>query len=123
MSHPQNLAGIETAKQYNQGPLAGALFENYVVAELLKKSLHEQTRESFYYLRTSNGVEIDLIIEKAGQRTWVEIKKTSTFSKRLIKNLEKWHGEDKAILCYQGEYLPAFNGIDIFPYQHLLLEA
>ena len=33
--------GIQTFKQYDQGPLAGGLFENYVVSEIYKNELHK----------------------------------------------------------------------------------
>jgi predicted AAA+ superfamily ATPase len=110
------LTGIETESQYSKGPMAGAIFENYVIAEIKKRTLHTLTGEQLYFYRSSNGLEVDLIIEKHNQRTWIEIKKSATFIKKMITPIEKLKAdEDKAILLYQGERMPPFNNIEIMP--------
>ena len=54
-------------------PIAGASWEGFVI-ETLIRAAPDRTRSSFY--RTATGVEIDLILELPGNRTWaIEIKR------------------------------------------------
>lgn len=108
------LTGIQTEVHYSQGPMAGALFENYVVAELLKYQKHHQTHHSLYYLRTSNQEEIDVIIDRTQYRELVEIKKTSTFKPAHVNTIQKFlSGNDRGTLIYNGTSLPYKNNISI----------
>jgi len=52
----------------------GNLFENYIVNELIKESEYNETFENFYFWRTTDQKEVDLIIEKNGQLKAYEIK-------------------------------------------------
>ncbi len=74
--------GVRNALINNFNPLAlradgGALFENYVIAELLKKQSLATRRANLYFWRTHAQQEIDLIIEKDGVLSAVEIKMSS----------------------------------------------
>lgn len=52
----------------------GALFENFVVNELIKKIEYNETFEKPYFWRTQEQQEIDLILEKDGILNCYEIK-------------------------------------------------
>jgi predicted AAA+ superfamily ATPase len=52
----------------------GNLFENFIVNELIKKATYNETYEKFYFWRTTEQQEIDLIIEKNGFLKTIEIK-------------------------------------------------
>jgi predicted AAA+ superfamily ATPase len=52
----------------------GNLFENYIVNELIKESEYNETFENFYFWRTTDQKEVDLLIEKNGQLKAYEIK-------------------------------------------------
>ncbi len=60
------LTGIQSKSMFEQGPMAGSLFENYIVSEIMKKNLHNKTNHRLYYVRTSNNDEIDVIEENRG---------------------------------------------------------
>ncbi len=47
------------------GPLAGPLFENFCVQEAVKAMLAEGVSPRLFYLRTPNGLEVDLLAEGA----------------------------------------------------------
>lgn len=110
------LTGISTFEQYNQGPMAGALFENYIVSEIKKKELHLATLAELYYFRTSNQSEVDLIVDRHASKDWIEIKKSATFHPKMITALTHY-GEPEArrILLYQGEIYQHRN-VEIMPY-------
>jgi predicted AAA+ superfamily ATPase len=73
------LTGIRDKTHLLQGPLAGPLFENFCVQETVKHFLNAGQRPPLYYLRTSNDLEVDLLIEKSYQELIpVEIKLSKT---------------------------------------------
>jgi uncharacterized protein len=76
------LTGLESDKHVLYGPMAGALFENFVIQELIKWYFHRGKTPRLYYMRTHNNLEIDLIIEQNMRLYPVEIKlsKTPLFS-------------------------------------------
>jgi uncharacterized protein len=64
---------------------AGALWENYVVSELYKKYRYENRFANFYFWRTQDQQEIDLIIEENNLLKAYEIKWNSKAKARLSK--------------------------------------
>lgn len=73
------LTGMETEAHVLSGPLAGALFETYCIQETLKTLLFQGKRPRLYYLRTQNGLEIDLLVEGRNLELFpCEIKLTKT---------------------------------------------
>ena len=59
------LVGLRDAEHAAAGPMGGALFENLVVAELFKTSLHQGEEPAMYFWRTAAGSEVDLVIDIA----------------------------------------------------------
>lgn len=101
-----HLCGISNEKIYEKGPLYGPLFENYIVAEFLKKHTHRKTHSKFYFYRTSHGVEIDLIIDHRQFKELIEIKTTESFRPNQVKHLEMLlEPEDQGKLIYRGKDL------------------
>lgn len=56
------------------GALAGAIFETFVVTEILKSFWHRMRRPAFYFYRDRDGKEVDLLIEHDGRLHGVEVK-------------------------------------------------
>ena len=52
----------------------GALWENFIFMELLKKSTIEEKFDNYYFWRTHTGQEIDIIKETNGQLSAIECK-------------------------------------------------
>ncbi|OGV27604.1 MAG: hypothetical protein A3F18_07440 [Legionellales bacterium RIFCSPHIGHO2_12_FULL_37_14] len=114
------LTGIETAKQYNLGPMAGSLFENYVISNILKNIQHKKLNQELFYLRTSHGVEVDLIIDKKRSKEFVEIKKSSTFTQGMTTHLQtiltaNHSDSDSYSVLYTGKPRK-YKNIDIRPF-------
>jgi len=69
------------------GAMAGAFFETFVVAEVLKSYYNAGILDpALYYYRDKDQKEIDIIIEQNGTLYPVEIKKTANPSKEHIKS-------------------------------------
>jgi predicted AAA+ superfamily ATPase len=85
------LTGIKDADHVLQGPMAGALFENYCIQELLKLFFARGERPSLFYLRTNNDLEVDLLIETSFQMLVpVEFKLSKTPSRRMASGIQRF---------------------------------
>lgn len=74
------LLGLQEAETLVNHPSFGALFETMVVCDFLKRFLHCGQKPSMYYLRSRDGLEIDLVIELGGKLHLFEIKSTMTIT-------------------------------------------
>ena len=72
------LTGIRDRAQLLDGPMAGALFETYCLQETVKVLFCHDAPSRLYYLRSHNGLEVDLLIERNAQLFPYEIKLTKT---------------------------------------------
>jgi len=72
-----SLQAISTAKTLAGHPLAGALFESAVVAEVRKLAGTLPTPPSCYHWRSHSGSEVDLLLERDGTFYPIEVKLTS----------------------------------------------
>lgn len=81
------LLGIKTVDQLQHHPLRGALFENLVVLEVLKALRNQGLRDPLYFFRDSNGLEVDLVLERPEGLVLVEIKASQTVAAPLFKGL------------------------------------
>jgi len=81
------------------GPQSGALFENFVIQEVLKTFIFAgRIIPSLYFLRTRNGLEIDLLIEESiGRLHPVEIKLSQTPRKTMATPIERCRTEFPSI--------------------------
>ena len=68
------LLEIESMNQLFSHPVYGASYEGFVIENLLAQL--SRWRASYY--RTSNGAEVDLVLEKAGKTVAIEIKSSSS---------------------------------------------
>ena len=115
------LTGIENAKQFENGPMAGALFENYVISEVLKRETHRKSHANLYYFRSNHGEEVDLIIDRKRQKEFIEIKKGETFKPKMTAHIENLKSEnDRGYLVYSGKDQPYENNIEILNYAKFL---
>ncbi|OQC06822.1 MAG: hypothetical protein BWX80_01372 [Candidatus Hydrogenedentes bacterium ADurb.Bin101] len=110
------LLGIHTAEQASRDPLRGNLYENLVIADIVKSALNRGIRPEIYFFRDSHGNEIDLLIREKGALIPVEIKSAATFSTEFIKRIEWFHSLHirrvmPGAVLYNGEQ--SFNIRDI----------
>jgi predicted AAA+ superfamily ATPase len=83
-----NLLRIQRPELLESHPLRGAIFENLIVADIVKSRRHEGLMDNFFFYRDSNQNEIDLVIDDLQTLDAVEIKSTETFHKSLLKGLD-----------------------------------
>jgi len=118
------LLGIHTKEQASRDPLRGNLYENLVIAEIVKGALNRGIRPEIYFFRDSHGTETDLLIRENGGLIPVEIKSAATFSTDFVKGLERFRalGLDRVAagaVLYNGEQRFKVRGVRIFNPLHV----
>ncbi len=102
-----HLLGIRNREQLHTHHARGALFENYVIGEVVKAYTHHRRAPPVAFWRDQTGHEIDLVIEEAGDLFPVEIKSGATVRPALFEGLDWWCGlasvpAERATLVYAG---------------------
>ena len=69
------------------GSMGNAFFEGFIVTELYKTLISNDKHAGFYFWRSHDGLEIDLIVEINGITWPIEIKKIATPSTRHTQSL------------------------------------
>ncbi|HBW47483.1 TPA: AAA family ATPase [bacterium] len=113
------LLGIATAEQAYRDPLRGNLYENLIIAEIVKGAFINGFRPEIYFFRDSHGNEVDLLIREKGVIIPIEIKSATTFTSNFIKGLKQIQKlRIKKItpgsILYNGEKKFNVEGIQVF---------
>ncbi len=113
------LLGIHDADQARRDPLRGGLYENLIIADILKGAYNRGIRPELYFYRDSNGNEVDLLIREGGVLTPVEIKSSETFSANFLKGLERFRALQadrvaEGAVLYGGEQRHNVRGVRVF---------
>ena len=111
-----SLLGISNAKQVTTHACKGGLFENMIVSELLKERFNAGIADNLYYWRDKTGNEVDIVLDKAGKLTAMELKAGETISQDFFKGIEYFAALNNTaiqkILVYGGkEEQKRSNGI------------
>jgi len=61
-----HLLGIDSAAELARSPFAGALFEGFLAAEMVKAQVHAGRRRELYYFRDEQGLAVDFVVPGRG---------------------------------------------------------
>ena len=116
-----HLLGIADKRQLAAHHLRGALFENYIVSEVIKAYRHHRLQPPLYFWRDRTGHEVDLVIEHRGTPYPVEIKSSQTVVPELAAGLRWWCRHtggsiDRATLLYGGHDRQRRHGVNVCPW-------
>lgn len=119
-----SLLGISNAKQIATHAAKGPLFENMIVSELLKERFNAGTADNLYYWRDKTGNEVDILLDKAGKLTAMELKAGETISKDFFKGIEYFSSLNtktvQKLIVYGGKQeQKRSNGIIVKPWNKL----
>ena len=117
------LLGLTEPRHVENHPLRGALFENAVVAEVLKfEHNRNRTRELFFY-RDSNGNEVDLLYPSGASLLPLEVKSGKTVSRDYFRHINRFRdnfGSEAGVAIYAGaETWKYGNGQTVVPFSRL----
>jgi predicted AAA+ superfamily ATPase len=102
----------------------GAVFESFVISELIKKFLHQGREADLYFWRDSTGHEVDAVIDLGRERAAVEIKSAQTVAQDFFAGLDFWRKlvgdpEAPAALVYGGDRNHRRSGVTVYGWRSL----
>jgi uncharacterized protein len=81
--------GITADRLKAEGPLAGALLENFILMELRKQSAWSNAQPELFYWRTASGQEVDIVLEdRTGRLAGIEVKAAATLGQQDVRGLQ-----------------------------------
>lgn len=83
------LLGIRSVEQLAAHPLRGALFETWMVSEVLKHRTNRGATGGLGFYRDRAGVELDLVVDDADRLTLVEAKSGTTPSRGMFDGAKR----------------------------------
>lgn len=117
-----SLLELETESHLNTHPLRGALFENFIILELLKARFNNGQRSNLFYWRDRTGNEIDILLDQSGQVVPIEIKTAATFTKDYVKGISYWKKINpqtkNSFVIFTGNS-SSFNSTDILNWKEI----
>lgn len=118
------LCGWDSPKTLQNGAMSGAIFETYVISEIVKSYMNNRKKIDLYYYRDIDKKEIDLLIVKNNSITPIEIKKSKN-PNDATKNFDvlskfKMKINKGIIVCMANEFMPYDKNADICPVSALL---
>jgi len=81
-----HLTGLRDSEMLLRGPLAGQIFETFVVSEFVKNFYNHGQRPSLSFVNNRNIWEVDLLVEKGMNIIPIEIKLSATITEAHLKN-------------------------------------
>jgi len=82
------LLGLRESGDLENRNLMGSLFENLVIANMVKKNHHDYLLRDYYFWRDTNGNEVDLMYKKGMDFNIYEVKSTQTVLPKLFKGMD-----------------------------------
>jgi uncharacterized protein len=84
--------GVRQSSHVTAHPQRGALFENWVMTEILKSQTNSGQKAALYFLRDHEGHEVDALVETAPDTFQaIEVKSGETIASDSFHGLAYWH--------------------------------
>ena len=118
------LLDIESPRQLARDKMRGAIFENYVVMEVIKHRYNRGLLNGVFFYRDSNQNEVDILLKEEGELTAIEVKSSMTYHSSFedsISKLPEWINTPitNKIIVYTGDFENAAGSVKLLNYRHL----
>lgn len=118
------LLDIETPRQLGRDKMRGAIFENLIVMEVIKRRFNQGKEGGICFYRDSNQNEVDILLKQEGEITAIEVKASMTYHTSFDKHLSKlpeWITTpiSRRIIVYAGDFENTTGDIKLINYRHL----
>lgn len=122
------LLHITDVQQLSSHPLRGALFETWCYTEVLKFFAHRGGKEPLWFWRSSDGAEIDVLLERGSALLPIEIKSGLTPDSQAAKGIQKLAelrgreqdvGVGRGLVIYGGTERRASSRIEFIPWNEI----
>jgi len=74
------LLGLNDFETLRNSPHFGSIFETMIIVDFWKRFMHSGMKPSMYYIRTQDGLEIDLVLDIDGKLHLIEVKSGMTIT-------------------------------------------
>jgi len=122
------LLGIRNPEQLEHHPLRGAIFETWVISEILKARVHRGLQPSLFFFRDRKAVEVDAVLECGDGVLAVETKSGQTVADDFFTGLEAFARQVGSprhrlrvlrALVYGGDAAQARSNVDVIPWSQI----
>lgn len=118
------LLRIQSSEDLRLHGSRGAIFESFVVSDLLKNFLNRGREADLYFWRDSAGHEIDAVIDRGLERIAVEVKSAQTVAEDFFSGIDFWrkltgNPEAPAALVYGGDRSYRRSGVSVHGWSDL----
>ncbi len=118
------LLDIESPRQLERDKMRGAIFENFIVMEVIKHRYNRGLLNGVYFYRDSNKNEVDILLKEEGEITAIEVKSSMTYHTSFGETLSKLSEWIKSpvrnkIIVYTGDFENTASDIKVLNYRHL----
>ena len=115
------LLGIHSAVLLERHPLRGAIFESFVVGELIKAFENSAREAPVFFWRDATGHELDCLIDLGNRQLPVEIKSGLTVAADSVNGLRWWTGlpgnkNKGGVLVHGGVRTFSLHGFTVLPW-------
>jgi len=84
------LTGLKDPEHAASGPMGGAIMETAVLMEIIKTYVHQGMEPQVYFWRTSDGREVDIVVDTGGKLVPIEVKLSATPKQSMAKGIESF---------------------------------
>ena len=113
LANQLTLPVLESTSRY------GELFESFIITQTVALSSYYHREYKFSYLKTKDDAEIDLVVERPGQKIlFIEIKSTDNVQSShlsTLANLARDFGECEAVCFSRDKYAKQLGDIMVYP--------
>jgi uncharacterized protein len=117
------LLGVENASLLSLHPFRGALFENMIVMDFLKRRYNAGKLNNLFFWRDNVGNEIDLLLIEGNIKIPVEIKSGQTVTSDYLKGILFWNKmtqTEGGFVVYGGDTTQKRSGgITVVPFKEM----
>lgn len=116
--------GVRRAEQLEHEPRRGASWEGFVIEQIIRRERLERPESQFWFWRTATGMEVDLLVDRAGDLVPVEIKLARRVADSDLKGLRSCMtdlGLRRGVLLAEVDRpFAAGKGIEVLPVREAL---
>jgi hypothetical protein len=122
------LLGITDPTHLRTHPLRGAVFETWVVSEILKSRLNQGLAPRLAFFRDRKGLEVDIILERGDALVAVEAKSSETVASDFLAPLSRFAElmrsasrrlRTEAVLVYGGKTRQSRTAATVLPWSEI----
>jgi predicted AAA+ superfamily ATPase len=115
------LLGIHSPDVLERHPLRGAIFESFVVSELVKAFENRGREAPVFHWKDAKGHEIDILLDLGEHHVPIEVKSGLTVASDAADTLQWWldlpqNPNQRGVLVYGGEDSYRFRDVTLRPW-------